>query len=62
MVAVLEKMMEVNIFHNETAQDVMEQLRFILMEFGVKLEVKESDKESTTYKFSHALPLEKPDE
>ena len=54
--------MQVTIFHKEEAPDVMEQLRFVLMEFGVKLEVEETDAESTTYKFSHALPLEKTDE
>lgn len=54
--------MEVTIYNTESPQEVMDQLRFILMEFGVVLEVKESDKESTTYQFSAAKPLDKDEE
>lgn len=50
--------MKVTIFNNEAAQDVMEQLRFVLMEFGVVLEVEEKDSESMTYTFTPAAPLD----
>ena len=57
MVAVLEVKMKVTFDHGETAREVMEQLRFVLMEFGVILEVESSDNDGTTYSFTHAEPL-----
>lgn len=49
---------KVTIFNTESAQEVMEQLRFVLMEFGVVLEVEEKDAESMTYLFVPAAPLD----
>lgn len=49
--------MKLTIYNNEPVHDVMEQLRFILMEFGVVLEEADRDKESVTYEFSSAQPL-----
>jgi len=54
--------MKLTIFHNESAQEVMDQLRFVLMELGVVLEVLETDKESTVYGFVPAQPLDKEEE
>jgi len=54
--------MKITIFHNESAQEVMDQLRFVLMEFGVVLDVVETDKESTVYEFTPAKPLDKEEE
>ncbi len=51
--------MELTVYNDETPHEVMEQLRFILMELGVVLEVKEeSAKDSVTYEFTKAAPLD----
>jgi hypothetical protein len=54
--------MNLTIFNNETPQEVMDQLRFVLMEFGVVLDVVQNDKESTTYSFTAAKLLDDPEE
>lgn len=54
--------MKLTIFKNESAEEVMDQLRFLLMEFGVVLETTETDKESTTYQFTAAKPLDTDEE
>mgnify|MGYP001262209161 CR=1 FL=1 len=51
--------MELTIYNDETPHEVMEQLRFILMEFGVVLETKDGPtKDSVTYEFTQAVPLD----
>lgn len=54
--------MNITIFNDETPQEVMDQLRFVLMEFGVVLEVAQTDKDSVTYTFTAAKLLDDPEE
>jgi hypothetical protein len=54
--------MTLTIFNDESPQEVMDQLRFILMEFGVVLDVQKVEKESVTYTFTPAKLLDEPEE
>ena len=54
--------MNLTVFNDETPQEIMDQLRFVLMEFGVVLDVAHSDKESVTYTFTAAKLLTDPEE
>jgi len=54
----MAKDMKLTIYNDENPHDVLEQLRFILMEFGVVVKEDEKDKESVTYAFFHAVPLD----
>ncbi len=48
--------MTLTIFNNESAQEVMDRLKFVLMEFGVSFCVDDYDEESVTYNF-YPVPL-----
>lgn len=53
--------MKLTIYNDESPQEVMDQLKFVLMEFGVVLEAVETEKDNVTYEFKAAEPLDDED-
>lgn len=58
MVAVLEEILNLKIFDDENPRDIMNQMKFIMIESGIILEIVKIESDSVTYKFSTAEFLE----